>query len=263
MRDTRKVTLAAVLLLSLLGLAYMVRARRTPRYVEPTPDVKYHVREVLHGDEPRSQVASIAALAGSGDDSARSALEQVAARPDAPVPVVAAAIRALGVKKDPRSVPVIARRLTRSTEETTLVRFAAVRALRDIGDPHAFAALKTQVTRRNPVAIDAVWAMGWLRDPETGLIPPAVEGQLIAYLGHPVPRIRLGAVYGLGAGGTRRGLAALETLTKDPLGGIGAEFLEEPVAELAKGEKARRELVAAPCTRAIDAIRARLAGRSN
>jgi HEAT repeat protein len=262
MGHSLKITLAVALLVaSVLGLAYVLRGRRAPSYVEPAPDVKHHVREALHGDEPRSRIASIRALGQSSDPSARPALEQAVAQPGAPAPIVAAAVRALGAKKDPRSVPVIARRLTGPGKETTLVRFAAVRALREIGHPDALAALKAQATRDNPVAVDAIWAMGQLQDPKTRRIPPAVEEQLIAYLASPVPKIRLGAIYGLEAGGTELGLAALEGLLKDPLEGIGQKFIDQPAGELPKGEDARRKVIATHCTRAITALRAKLNGK--
>ena len=256
MPDRLKLALAALLLVSAGALAVRTLGGcQAGGYVEPKLGAADHVREALHGDEARSRLESIAALGKSEDPLARTTLEKVLEQADAPAPVVAAAARALGRRKDPRSVRAIAKRLEDPAAESVMVKAAAIRALERIGHPGAFDALRKQVTPQNPVAADAVWAMGRLRDPETGRLPPGVEGQLIAYLAHPIPKVRMQAIDGLRAGGTERALPELEELLKKPLNGIRSDIRDRPLPDW---DGPKSELIAAPCRRAIEAIRQRL-----
>ncbi|MFO7898122.1 MAG: hypothetical protein R6V58_03565 [Planctomycetota bacterium] len=261
MWDRIKAPLAVLVFLVAVGcLFYVVRGRRAGRYTEKELGTDHQTRVALHGDEPRAQVEAAIELGKPKDtpeerELARATLEEVVQDKGAAAPVTAAAARSLGKMKDPRSVPAIARRLEQPSEETTMVKFAAIKALERIADPSGFEALTRQVTADNSVATDAAWAMGELRDPDTGRIPPYVEDKLIEYLKHPAPKIRIGAIYGLEEGGTEKGLAALRELAKHPFRGIRPSILEQPLPEMGKPKPG---LILAPCRRAIQAIEARI-----
>lgn len=265
MWDRIKAPLAVLLFLAAAGcLFYVIRGRRAGGYREKELGTDHQVRVALHGDEPRAQVESIIELSKPKEkpeerELARATLEEVVRNREVAAPVTAAAARSLGKMKDPRSVPAIAKRLEEPSEEPTMVKFAAIKALERIGDPSGFEALTRQVTADNSVATDAAWAMGELRDPDTGRIPPYVEDKLIEYLKHPVPKIRIGAIYGLEEGGTEKGLAALRELAKHPFRGIRPSILNTALPEMGKPKPV---LILAPCRRAIEAIEARIGAES-
>ena len=166
-------------------------------------------------------------------------------------PVAAAAARELGRRGEKEALGPLVRQLKRP--EPT-VRFATIKALQDIGDVSATGALKAHAHVENPFGADAAWALGRLKDAKTGKIPTAAEDALIDLLASNSPRIRLGAIYGLKDGGTKRALRPLERLAADPFRGFSKELISKPVVERGLPQAG---WVAGPCRDAIKAIRAR------
>ena len=250
-----------ILALSVAALISALQSGRRPSYQEVELGTEHQARLARHGDEPRERVQSCIALGSpkdtpKEDELARLTLKETVLDREAPPTVVAAAARSLGRRRDPAALAAITQRLEDPSAEPTMVKFAAIRAVGDIGDPKGFDALARQVTTENSVAADAAWAMGRLRDTDTGRIPPHVEEKLIEYLWHPAPKIRIGAIYGLETGGTEKGLAALRELAKDPFHRLSQAALE---VELEDGlGRPTPDLILAPCRRAIGVIEARI-----
>ena len=236
--------LAAV---GLLGYAFWARSRDqyTPRLLGPT----HYERKAFH-EEPRTQCESIELLARTeGVRALPTLLEKLQSTQDEVVAVTARCLAQYGGKQ---AVQPLAAQLQRNS---TIVKFAVVKALETIADPAALSALKSQVTPESPVASDAAWAIGRLKDPATGRIPREAEDALISYLNSPMPRVRMGAILGLADGGTERALQPLRQLAADPLKGLDPDILSRPAAE---GRPPDPSILANPCGQAIRAIEQRL-----
>jgi len=248
--QTPKVVLAAGLLAAAGVLCFVAyRSQTKEEYTPPVLGVEHWARKARHSQDVRARCAAIPRLGRSKAPQAVSALLELLSSPQAPV--AEASARWLGKRREKRAVMPLVKQLER---KSSIVRFATIKALQRIGDPRALEGLKSQVVRKNRLAADAAWAIGKLKDAKTGRIPRAAEDALIAYLSSPVPKIRLGALYGLRDGGTERALPALKKLAADPFGGIDPDILKTPTAE---GRKATPDIIRGPCIEAIRAIETR------
>jgi len=247
--QTPKVALAAGLLVAAGALCFFAyRSQTKEEYAPPALGVEHWERKAKHSQDLRARCAAVPEIAKSEDPRAVPVLLETLKSKE---PEVAeAAARWLGKRREKKAVEPLVKQLER---KSTIVKFATIKALQRIGDPRALEGLKSQVTRENGLAADAAWAIGKLKDP-AGRIPQQAEDALIGYLSSPVPKICLGAIYGLRDGGTERALPALEKIAADPLGGLDKELISQPVME---GRTAEPEWIGRPCREAVKAIRAR------
>ena len=254
--DTTKRIVAIVLTVLAVGLCiYVLWGRKTRTYTEAPRDSDYWIRKADHPDV-RTECQALAKLGRMKDPAVVPVLIEKLEKGRPAASAQAARGLALHGKGQKavadKALPALTKQLER---ESTIVKFAVVKALRDIGDPRSLPGLQGQVRTNSVVAADAAWAIGRLKDGKTGGIPRAAEDALIGYLSSPIPRIRLGALLGLRDGGTRRALPALETLKADPLGGLDHKFISTPIVE---GRVAEPDWIGRPCREAIKAIRARM-----
>jgi hypothetical protein len=248
--ETTKVLLAGVLLVaSVAATVFALRGCRPESYRPPARGVEHWERKAKHAGEVRTRCVAVQELSKSPAPQAVPVLLETLT--DKSAPVAAASARALGERRERRAVVPLTKQLER---KSTIVKFATIKALQDIGDPRALEGLKSQVTRENALAADAAWAIGRLKDPRTGRLPKQAEDTLIKFLASPIPKIRLGAIYGLRDGGTAQALPALRKLARDPFDGILPEILARPVPEMGKPKPI---LLGGPCREAIRAIEAR------
>ena len=275
--DTTKKTFAIALTVLAAGVCiYVVWGRKAGTYKEAARDNDYWTRKV-DDEDPRARANAVARLQKNPTPETVDIL--VRKLDDEHSPVVASAARGLARHTDrervkERALPALIEKLGHPEDLGTPAKDGLIRAVGRIGvgSPEAVVALGKHVTRDGALAADAAWAIGKLRDPATGRMPREGEDALIGYLSSDIPKIIIGAFYGLREGGsTQRSLDALErlmaTLKKNmetkgdrPLDGIiAAEILAVPLPEdPAPHQRKMAGLLMRPCQQAIKAVRARL-----
>lgn len=245
-----KTCIAGGCVLAALGvLGWTVYSRRSGQSAGFVPTVGQALHRAQSSEDPREACTAVSEIGRSSDGEAVPVLVRLLESPREAV--AAAAARELGRRREGSAVQMLVKQLDRADP---VVQFAAIKALEDIGAPAAVAGLQKIVGDLGPFAADAAWALGRLKDPATGRIPRAAENALIGYLASPVPRIRLGAVYGLKDGGTSRALPALEKLARNPFDGLHPAILAKPAVENKMPEP---EWIAKPCREAMEAIESR------
>ncbi len=108
------------------------------------------VARVLRDGEPRERVEGARTLGRLGSEEGLRALREIVADPEAPDEVVGASIAALAGARDRAAVPLIAARLDRSRRTLHL---EAIRALGQIGDPHAIDPLLAELSAEQDRAL--------------------------------------------------------------------------------------------------------------